>query len=311
MNFQRFDLNLLRALDALLSERNVTRAAERLFVTQQAMSGSLGRLRDHFGDELLVRVGRGMELTPLGGALIKPVREALLTVESALQVTPQFDPKTMEGEFRIAMSDYVSFALLPNLLRHLSRHAPAISCIVEGIDSTSMRKLEYGDLDFCLAPSHWDLISERHLPAEINTCLLFEEDFVCVVDPNNKHVGDEIDIEQYAELTHNLLELGLGTESLVERTLRLSGLEPRVAAKAPSFAALIFMIPGTNIVTTAHRRLAEALAPALGLRIVKCPLDIPRLGESLAWHERHVADPFRTYLRESIVNVSRNLSKVR
>ena len=307
MNFQRFDLNLLRALDALLSERNVTRAAERLFVTQQAMSGSLARLREHFSDQLLVRVGRSLELTPRGSALVTPVREALLTVEAALLTTPFFDPKTTQAEFRIAMSDYVSFALLPSLLRHFAEYAPGIKCIVEPIDNVSVRKLECGDLEFCLAPDHWELISEKHLAPEIKSCVLFEEDFVCVVDPANAAVGDSLTIEQYASLTHNVLGLGSGTESLVERTWRLNGLEPNVSVRAPSFAALIFMIPGSNIITTAHRRLAEALAPALGLKILECPLEIPKLREDLAWHERHALNPFHSFVREAIREVSSQL----
>jgi len=308
MNLRRFDLNLLRALDALLSERNVTRSAERLFVTQQAMSGSLGRLREYFDDELLVRVGRNLELTPLGSALVKPVREALWTVETALQTTPYFDPKITQAEFRIAMSDYASFAVLPSLLRFFSEHAPGITCVVEPIDNLSVRKLEFGDLDFCLAPAHWELISGKRLPPEIESCLLFEEDFVCVADPANADVHDNLTLEDYARLDHNLLGLGNGTESLVERTWRIKGLKPRIVARAPSFAALIFMLPRTRITTTAHRRLAEALAPALGLRIVECPLEIPLLREDLAWHTRNAADPLHTYLRETIRQVSRQLT---
>lgn len=311
MNLRRFDLNLLRALDALLAERNVTRAAERLFVTQQAMSGSLGRLREYFDDELLLRVGRNLELTTLGSALVKPVREALWTVEAALQTTPHFDPKVTQAEFRIAMSDYASFAVLPSLLRYFSEHAPGITCVVEPIDNVSVRKLEYGDLDFCLAPAHWDLISEKRLSPEIDSCLLFEEDFVCVADPANVDVGDELTLEQYTRLNHNVLGLGNGTESLVERTWRLKGIKPRIVARAPSFAALIFMIPRTNITTTAHRRLAEALAPALDLRVVECPLEIPLLREDLAWHSRNAPDPLHTYLRETIRQVCRHLLTIR
>jgi len=309
MSLRRFDLNLLHALDALLAERNVTRAAQRLFVSQQAMSGQLSRLREHFSDELLVRVGRKLELTPLGHALIIPVREALLTVDAAMQTTPQFEPKSAKAEFRIAMSDYATYAMLPYLLRHFAEHAPGITCVVEPIDNLSVRKLEYGDLEFCLAPAHWELISGKHLPPEIESCPLFEEDFVCVADPENALVGDVLTLEQYTKLTHNVLGLGFGTESLVERTWRLKGLKPKIAARAPTFAALIFMIPRTEIITTAHRRLAQALAPALHLKIVECPLDIPKLREDLAWHKRHDPDPLHAYLRETILHVSHQLSR--
>src|ERR1700757_4799238 len=108
MQIRRFDLNLLPSLDALLAHQNVTRAAEQLFVMQQAMSGALSRLRAHFEDELLIRVGRHLELTPLAKSLVRPVREALLASQAALDTRPSFDPATARRPCRIAMSDYAS-----------------------------------------------------------------------------------------------------------------------------------------------------------------------------------------------------------
>jgi LysR family nod box-dependent transcriptional activator len=131
MQFSHLDLNLLRSLDALLAERNGTRASERLFVTQQDMSGALRRLREHFENELLVRVGRQMELTPRARSLAIPVREALLKAETALNTEPSFDPGTAKGAVRVAMSDYTSLVLLPRLMQILAAEAPNFTVRVE------------------------------------------------------------------------------------------------------------------------------------------------------------------------------------
>ena len=134
MQLSTFDLNLLRALDALLRERNVTRAAALQNVTQQAMSGTLKRLREHFSDELLMPVGRGFELTPLGEALIHPVHEAMLQIGRLLEITPTFEPAQSVRRFRIAMSDYAMAMILAPLMSALTRQAPGIVCDVRLLD---------------------------------------------------------------------------------------------------------------------------------------------------------------------------------
>src|SRR5882724_11432730 len=176
MQFSHFDLNLLRSLDALLAERNVTRASERLFVTQQAMSGALRRLRGHFENELLVRVGRQMELTPLARSLAHPVREALLKVETALNTQPSFDPGTAKGTVRVAMSDYASLVLLPRLMQILAAEAPKLTVQVEAYNDLSFPRLDSGDLDFCVTVSERSLYSDNFPNGEIRAQGLFHDD---------------------------------------------------------------------------------------------------------------------------------------
>ena len=124
MQLNRFDLNLLIALDALLREKNVTRAAERVFVSQPAMSAALHKLREYFNDPLLVRVGREMELTPRGESLVEPVREALLRIQMMLGTQPTFDPKTARRDFTVIMSEEAVPGVLPALLRTLAQRGP-------------------------------------------------------------------------------------------------------------------------------------------------------------------------------------------
>lgn len=298
MDLSRFDLNLLRALDVLLEERNVTRAAERLFVTQQAASGALQRLRRHFSDELLSRVGRHLEPTPLGRSLVNPVREALLAAQSALDTRPTFDPEVSHAVCRIAITDYALVVLLPRFLRLLSAQAPHMRCVVEQMTQNSFDRLAMGDLDFCLTAHDIRLYGSHRPGKRIRSAPMFHDDFVCVVDPAQIDVSDGISLPTYRKLRHNSVAFGQGVATIVETAWAKSGYDFDVAVKAPNFAALIFMLPGTPLIATTQRRLAHTLAPRLGLAITECPLRIPKLQEILMWHERSEQDPAHQYLRE-------------
>lgn len=303
MDLSHFDLNLLRSLDALLAERNVTRAAARLFVTQQATSGALQRLRAHFDDDLLARVGRGMELTPLAESLALPVREALLAAQAALDTRPRFDPHTARSTCRIAMSDYGLFVLLPRFLRRLTADAPHIRCLVEPLTRDSFDRLEMGDLDFCMTANDWRLYGRRPGP-KVHMEEMFHDDFVCVVDETYAKVGTVMTLDDYRQHRHNTVAFGQGIATLVEQAWAASGFDFQVAVKAPSFSALILMLPGTPLVATAQRRLAVSLAPGLGLRVLECPLSIPALDENLMWHERNGTDPRHQFLRRMLQNAA-------
>ena len=150
MQLNRFDLNLLIALDALLREKNVTRAAERVFVSQPAMSAALHKLREYFNDPLLVRVGREMELTSRGESLVEPVREALLRIQMMLGTQPTFDPKTARRDFTVIMSEEAVPGVLPPLLRTLATEAPELDVHIEMVSPTALSRLEYGEADLCL-----------------------------------------------------------------------------------------------------------------------------------------------------------------
>lgn len=300
MDLSRFDLNLLRALDALLDERNVTRAAARSFVTQQAMSGALQRLRTHFDDELLTRVGRGLEPTPLARSLALPVREALLAVQTALDTRPVFDPEAATGTVRIAMSDYGLMVMLPKFLQRLGRVAPHLNCVVEPVTRSTFDRLEMGDLDFCLTAYGPTLYGAGRAGPRIRSRAMFHDDFVCVIDAAHPGVGATITLAEYETLRHNSAAFGAGVSTLVERAWAIADLQIEIAVLGPSFAALLFMLPGTQLVATAQRRLATAIAPSLGLKILECPLEIAPLQEDLVWHERVEHDPRNIFLRQVI-----------
>jgi DNA-binding transcriptional LysR family regulator len=300
MDLSHFDLNLLRTLDVLLAERNVTRAAERLFVTQQAASGALQRLRQHFGDELLTRVGRHLEPTPLARSLIVPVRAALLAAQTALDTRPIFEPAEAEATCRIAMSDYSLLVLLPRLLQRMTSEAPKVRCVIEPLMNDSFDRLAMGDLDFCLTADDVRLYGSHRPNKRICSEPMFHDDFVCVVDPAKVDVAHGISLSTYRRLRHNSASFGEGITTIVEKAWAASKFEYDVAVTAPTFAALLFMLPGTSLIATAQRRLANTLAPRLGLAVTECPLKLPRLQENLMWHERSDQDPVHRFFRKML-----------
>jgi LysR family transcriptional regulator, nod-box dependent transcriptional activator len=297
MNLRGFDLNLLRSLDALLSERSVTRAADRVFVSQPTMSGALQRLREYFADQLLIRVGREMELTPLARSLAGPVHEVLQNIQATLEIRPSFDPATVKRVFRVAMTDYAAVILMPLVLQRLAQLAPYISCDIEPLTEAIYNNLASGDTDFVIAGGNWRLFGGPEPSAEIRSELLFSDSFVCVVDRNHPTVNDTLTLDEYRRLPHQLVRLGPGTESLIEHAWKVAELDMKVATTTGSFLLCICLIPGTPVVATTQKRLAQLLAAALPLKIVPCPVAVPALHEALMWHARNEFDPGHEFMR--------------
>jgi LysR family nod box-dependent transcriptional activator len=303
----RFDLNLLRVLDVLLEEKNVTHAANRMFVSQPAMSGALQRMREFFNDQLLVRVGREMELTPHAQSLVAPVRELLHSIRTTLDIEPSFDPSASRQTFSLAMSDYAAFVLMPKVLRRLSAQAPYMACEIELLNESTFGRLSANDVEFCVASDDWRLYGNYEPGSEIRTVPLFSDDFVCVADRDNPLVGDEVSLDDYKRMPHSAVRLGRGMSSIVEHTWALADFRLNVAATAPSFSALIFMLPGTPMIATTQARLARALAPSLDLKEVACPIAIPKLKEVLAWHARNDFNPAHQFVRSIIEDAAREI----
>jgi LysR family nod box-dependent transcriptional activator len=297
MNIKSFDLNLLRSLDALLSERSVTRAADRVCVSQPTMSGSLQRLREYFEDQLLIRVGREMELTPLARSMVGSVREVLQSIQSTLDIKPTFDPATAKRTFSISMSDYAAVMLMPLVLERLAKEAPYISCSIEPLSDEYFDRLSSGDMDFSVAAGNWRLFGAEEPGREIKSEPLFSDTFVCIVEKNHPAIDTEITLDDYKRLPHILVRLGPGVESLIEHAWKIEELDIKIAATMGSFFTSIFMLLGTPLIATVQRRLAELVATSLPLKILPCPVAVPALHESISWHVRHEFDPGHQYMR--------------
>jgi LysR family nod box-dependent transcriptional activator len=300
MNLQRFDLNLLVALDALLTEKNVTRAGRRMNLSQSAMSGALARLRGFFQDELLVPVGRRMVLTPLADDLVQPLRDVLLQVHGTITTKPRFDPASSERRFSIAVSDYVTSVLIIDLLRHVKAEAPTITFELRTVGQRAGEDLERGDLDFLIAP-------EEYLVPVHPTELVFEDTHTCIAWAKNPHVGSSISLDQYLELGHVIVRVG-ESGNHDERVLRRLNHRRIVEVVTPTFDLAPQLVVGTDRIATVPTRLACKYAKFLPLKLLPLPVDISPIHEKLQWHRAHSQDPantwLRTQLKEAVARVS-------
>jgi DNA-binding transcriptional LysR family regulator len=294
VNLKNADLNLLVALDALLAERNVTRAAERLSLGQPATSAALRRLRRMFDDPLLVRRGRVMELTPLAQALIPPVREVLQDIGGLLSVRPEFNPECDERSFSMMASDYVSLILLRPLLARLGTVAPHVRVSLFPITMPFRTMLGRGEVDLVLFPIEVDpgMRAFRHR-------LLFTERYVCTVWNQHPDVGDEITLDQLSHLPY-LSYTNVQLASSVETQLDAAGVERRQEVSTQSFVVSPLMQRGTRLVALLHERLARALQEAAELRILEPPLPLKPITEMMFWHARSEDDPAHRWLREEV-----------
>ena len=285
MRFQRLDLNLLVALDALLKEQSVSLAAERICLSQSATSSALGRLRDYFGDELLVVKGRRMVLTARGEELVEPVRAVLEQIRSTISVTPPFDPATSDRTITLMASDYVAEVLLVDAFRTFAVSAPHMRFEIAPMADSLAEALERGAIDILLTIDY--AISTDH-PSRT----LFQDDYVIVGWAGNPHMAAPISRDLYVSLDHVSARFGKSRTPVFEEWfLRRQSQRRNVQVVAPSFLSMAGFIIGTNRIATVHRRLAVRMASYLPLVIREAPLDIPPIREAAQWHFTNNNDP--------------------
>jgi LysR family transcriptional regulator, nod-box dependent transcriptional activator len=302
MNLRQLDLNLLIALDALLTARNITEAGRRVHLTQSAMSGALARLREFFGDELLVQAGRRMIPTPLAESLASPVREILLKIHSTIHTKPAFDPASSARRFSLMMSDYVATVLMPAVLQQAEVAAPHVEFDVQSNDvANPFETLERADVDFLIMPHHF--LSPDH-PSEP----LYTDGYACLVTADNPLVGETLTAEQYLQLGHVVPRYRTRAAFVDEWFLSKQGITRRAEIFAMSFNAVPQLLVGTRRIATVHRRLAEFYARYLPLRIIAVPYDIPPLTEAVQWHRTLDEDPGNRWLRGLLIEAARRVT---
>jgi DNA-binding transcriptional LysR family regulator len=300
VNLVQFDLNLLVALDALLRERNVTRAGQRIGLSQPAMSGTLARLRDLFHDDLLVRVGRNLELTPLAQELGEPLRQCIERIEDMMDARRAFAPARENRSFTIAASDYAAFMLLPPLLDRLGREAPSVTVKFTQLDARSQELLTNDRIDFVVMPSE----IETNNPGE----LLFIDRWVCAAWSGHPDLGDRLSAEQFCALPHLGYELPENDgHSVADVHLSHLQIRRRVAATTASFLIAPFLLRGTRLIAVVHQRLAERVKEAADLRIFEPPYPMPDIHESIYWNPRHAGTPSHCWLRAVFGEIARAL----
>lgn len=294
MRFHHLDLNLLVALDVLLEEQNITRAAERLHMTQSATSGVLGRLRKYFEDELLVQVGRSMQPTAYALELATPVREVLLTIRASITAKPVIDPSSSKRHFRLAMSDYLISVLFSRVIQRIHQEAPGITFEMYPPGEQAVEMTSRGEIDLMFVPERYCI--EGH-PSQ----LLFDEEHVCVVWSQNPLVGSTLSLQQYMEMGHVSVGFGRTRQlSIEEWFMSQYGFKRRLEVITNDFNTLPQLLVGTHRIATMHRRLAELYSQYLPLRILPPPVNIPVMKEIMQWHRSMDGDSMHRWLREAI-----------
>lgn len=291
MRFKGLDLNLLVALDMLLAECSVSRAAERLYISQPAASAALGRLRDYFGDELLTQHGKRMIPTSYADSLAPEIRRILGQVDSIIQMSSEFDPAKSKRVFRLMASDYIATVLIGPAIKRLAEVAPDIQLDIRLPSERVGLEFERGEIDVVLTPEEY--ISPNH-PAE----LLFEEQHVVVGWAENPLLATALTSADFLSSTHVAVTIGPGRQlTYAERHLQSLPKGRTVEILAPSFSVVPWLIIGTMRLTVMHERLARVFAENLPLNIQPLPLDVPSMREMLQYHEARTHDAGIVWLR--------------
>ncbi|KAA9001264.1 LysR family transcriptional regulator [Affinibrenneria salicis] len=289
------DLNLLKTLDALLDERSVTRAAQRLALTQPAVSGMLTRLRNDFNDPLFVRTKQGIVPTLRALELACPIKQILSDADALLR--PQaFDPASAALTLTIASSDYALQAVVIPFIAALRRQAPAIRVSLQSAkDAQLQARFERGEIDIAL-------ISPDSTPPGLHARHLFYEDYVCLLRADHPDAaGDRLSMARFCALDHVLVSYSGGKfNGVTDEMLARQGRERRVAMSVTSFAALPEILSASDLIAVVPQRLARAYGD--GLKILAPPFAIRGFTQSVVWHERTERDPARRWLRALLID---------
>jgi len=291
------DLNLLVVLDALLAERNVTRAAKRIGLSQSATSHALSRLRILFDDPLLVRGLGGMAPTPRAEALHVPIRDALAQLATAVGRAPRFDPQHSRRSFTVATGDYGAFVLAPRILELLAEEAPEVNLRVT--NSTGLEGIERGDFDVALLPP-----TNGRDPSGVRSQVMFEERFVCVLREGHRFARGKLTLDRFCSTGHVLVAPGGTATGPVDEALARLGRSRRIVLTVPHFLVAPYIVARTDHVLTLPARVANSLAAQYGLVVREPPLPVRGFEFAMIWHARLEADPGATWFRELLLRAS-------
>jgi DNA-binding transcriptional LysR family regulator len=299
INIRKLDLNLLRVFETLMRERNVTRAASRLGLTQPAVSSALKRLRKEIGDELLVRTGRGMAPTRRAEQLFRSVSQSLDSIQNTLLSEASFVPQRSERTFTVMLSDVGEIIYLPRLIRQLQESAPGVRLVVRRLSRSRVHdELASGIVDLAIG---WI----EHAP-HLQRRELFDEDSVCIVRPDHPRVGRKLTIGQLVSEQHLVVGRsdtasifpGSGKQQ-VRSAAAVAMRRRKIAMLVPHFLAVPGIISNSDLLCVVPRQLAEVYVAAGMVRAVALPSPSTSFTVSQFWHRRVDTDPGNQWLRDT------------
>ncbi|NDP43879.1 MAG: LysR family transcriptional regulator [Aromatoleum sp.] len=283
------DARMLVLFDEIYRTHSMTRAAERLDLSQPTASIWLSKLRRAWHDPLFVRTSAGMQPTPRADALIGPAREALSLLRRLSGDEPVFDPAAAHRNFRICMTDASHITLLPRILAHVRGVGPEVRLDVANISAGTAHMLETGEADIALGyiPG---------LEAGFHEQRLYTQDFICLVSAQHPRIGAVFTARAYKEEAHIGI-LSSTSYPMLQNSLRSQGIERRVQLELPGFLGLGAIVSSTDLIATVPRTIGEALARMGPMKVFACPVKVPTFTVKQYWHARYHHDPGVRWLR--------------
>ena len=307
MHIQGLDLNLLIALDALLTDRNVTRAAERIHISQPGMSGALQKLRLHFSDPLLERIGRNLELTARARALVDPVKTILSQIRDLNNQSNEFDPAHARRVFRISATTYCCELLATPLISRLRQIAPTVSVQFEELSPDTADRILNGQIDFAIT-IFARLVDKLQSDHEVlRSTKLFTDQFVVAIAKNHAHVEDTISFDQLCDMRYVETRFGGVIAGVSEQLWQQQPKQPHTCAWLPNFQLTLDTVGQTDMATILPSLLVRLQGERYKVRSLPVPFEMPVLEERLYWHRRNDNDAGHLWMAKTLEQVVEDL----
>jgi len=301
IKLRNFDLNLLVCFDALMSERNVSKAAEKVFLSQSGMSHALSRLRTLLDDPILMRTEQGMMPTPRALEMEVPVREMLNRINRTIYTQKTFDPLTSDRKFVLYCTEYFECLVMPKLMAHLEKVAPHCTVAAEILTyNLPEAKLTTGEVDFVIGVE-----SLMDIPKNLKSRNWIKDSLVCVVRKENKKIGTSVSLEQFAETPHILLSI-LGSPfkfGILGKWLEKQNVLRKYSVSTAAFLPAALILAETDYILTLPRRMATKLAEIMPLRLVELPNSPPNFQLNMIWHPLYEKDPAHIWFKWQLLSL--------
>lgn len=295
---KRYDLNLLQTLDVLISEKSVSKAATRLGIGQPAMSAALARLRELFGDPILVRKGSGMQTTARANELAEPLRTTLAQLSALIQTPRSFNPADAGGTLKLSGGDYVGMTILPQLATRLADEAPRVDLRFRYLEKDrALEFLENDTLDFAL------MVVES-LPTRYDSIALLDEGFTGAARQGHPLLKGVIDLRSFASFGHLLVTERGDDRGRIDEVLSGAGLTRRVVVTVPSAALVAAVLCKTDLITAVPTRVADRISKSDGITLFQPPLDLGRWTMRLVWSRRRTHEPALSWFRHLLADIA-------
>jgi DNA-binding transcriptional LysR family regulator len=300
MQLSRIDLNLFTVFEAIYDEGSVTRASQKLNLTQPAISHALGRLRTMFGDPLFVRQGQAMVSTPRARSLIEPVRRALRGLEQALSGDDRFDPRSSAKQFNLALRDVLEANILPPLMVRMQQEAPQADIAAIQVERRELEgELAAGTLDAAI-----DVLLP--LSGEIRHARIVRDPIVVVMRKGHPALRRKLNLDTYLKQDHILVSSRRKGPGLADFELSRLGLQRRIRLRCQHYYAACRVASQTDLVLTMPERYARIVNQQFGSRILPFPVEMPALDAFLYWHANVENDPANRWFREQVMGAVRD-----